>query len=165
MQFSSGPVGNFTMNFEPAFSSESLRGRKRHTTLILSSAAISLSAAMTAVLDNRERLRIARWRYHWVKGNTRVGGVCRYNTTYSYRSVFSRAFFALLAFTHHYGVSASGWNQNERRRWIVYDGNTQTIGRPKTTTRAAVLSALTKRRIRTERRHTAAWITRVVRAA
>lgn len=47
MQFSSGPVGNFTTNLEPAFSSESFSGRKRQTTLILSSAAISLSAAMS----------------------------------------------------------------------------------------------------------------------
>lgn len=46
MQLSSGPEGNFTMNLEPAFSSESLSGRNRHTTLILSSAAISRSAAM-----------------------------------------------------------------------------------------------------------------------
>lgn len=46
MQLSSGPEGNFTMNLEPAFSSESLSGRNRHTTLMLSSAAISRSAAM-----------------------------------------------------------------------------------------------------------------------
>lgn len=44
MQFSSWLFGNLTMNFEPAFSSLSLRGRKRHTTLMLSSAAISRSA-------------------------------------------------------------------------------------------------------------------------
>lgn len=46
MQFSSGPVGNLTTNFEPAFSSESFNGRKRQTTLMLSSAAISRSAAI-----------------------------------------------------------------------------------------------------------------------
>lgn len=34
------------MNFEPAFSSESFNGRKRQTTLMLSTAAISLSAAI-----------------------------------------------------------------------------------------------------------------------
>lgn len=43
MQFSSFPEGNLTMNFDPAFSSESLRGRNLQTTLILSSAGISLS--------------------------------------------------------------------------------------------------------------------------
>lgn len=43
MQFSSPPEGNFTINLDPAFSSESLRGLKRQTTLMLSSAAISLS--------------------------------------------------------------------------------------------------------------------------
>lgn len=46
IQLSSGPEGNFTINLEPAFSSESLRGRNRHTTLMLSSAAISRSAAI-----------------------------------------------------------------------------------------------------------------------
>lgn len=44
MQFSSWLFGNFTMNFELAFSSLSFNGRKRHTTLMLSSAAISRSA-------------------------------------------------------------------------------------------------------------------------
>lgn len=43
-QFSSGPCGNLTTNFDPAFSSESFNGRKRHTTLMLSSAGISRSA-------------------------------------------------------------------------------------------------------------------------
>lgn len=51
MQFSSGPVGNFTMNLDPAFSSESFSGRKRQTTLMLSSAAISLSAAIVSDLE------------------------------------------------------------------------------------------------------------------
>lgn len=46
MQFSSPPEGNLTMNLLPAFSSESLSGLKRQTTLILSSAAISLSPDM-----------------------------------------------------------------------------------------------------------------------
>lgn len=41
MQFSSVLFGNLTMNLEPAFSSLSFSGRKRHTTLILSSAGIS----------------------------------------------------------------------------------------------------------------------------
>lgn len=44
IQFSSWLFGNLTMNFEPAFSSLSFSGRKRHTTRILSSAAISRSA-------------------------------------------------------------------------------------------------------------------------
>lgn len=43
MQLSSLPEGNLTTNLDPAFSSESLRGRNRHTTLMLSSAAISRS--------------------------------------------------------------------------------------------------------------------------
>jgi hypothetical protein len=42
-QFSSGPDGNLTTNFEPAFSSLSFKGRKRHTTLMESSAGISRS--------------------------------------------------------------------------------------------------------------------------
>lgn len=46
IQFSSALLGNLTMNLEPALSSLSLRGRKRQTTLILSSAGISRSADM-----------------------------------------------------------------------------------------------------------------------
>lgn len=46
MQLSSDPDGNFTINLEPAFSSESFSGRNRHTTRMLSSAAISRSAAI-----------------------------------------------------------------------------------------------------------------------
>lgn len=44
MQFSSTLFGNLTTNFEPALSSLSLSGRKRQTTLMLSSAGISRSA-------------------------------------------------------------------------------------------------------------------------
>lgn len=44
MQFSSALFGNLTTNFEPARSSLSFRGRKRQTTLMLSSAGISRSA-------------------------------------------------------------------------------------------------------------------------
>lgn len=44
IQFSSWVFGNFTITFDPAFSSLSFSGRKRHTTLMLSSAAISRSA-------------------------------------------------------------------------------------------------------------------------
>jgi len=63
MQFSSGPVGNLTTNLDPAFSSESFRGRKRQTTLILSSAAISLSAAI--VSDRKLEKRLQRnYTYH-----------------------------------------------------------------------------------------------------
>jgi len=43
MQLSSPPDGNFTMNFEPAFSSELFKGLNLHTTLMQSSAAISRS--------------------------------------------------------------------------------------------------------------------------
>lgn len=59
MQLSSGPEGNFTMNLEPAFSSESLSGRNRHTTLMLSSAAISRSAAIFVkiIAYTKHRLR------------------------------------------------------------------------------------------------------------
>lgn len=46
MQLSSGPEGNLTINLDPAFSSESFSGRNRQTTLMLSSAAISRSAAI-----------------------------------------------------------------------------------------------------------------------
>lgn len=45
IQFSSCPCGNFTTNLEPALSSESFSGRNLQTTLILSSAGISRSAA------------------------------------------------------------------------------------------------------------------------
>lgn len=47
MQFSSV---NFAMNLDPAFSSASLSGRKRHTTLILSSA--SGTAGGTSVTED-----------------------------------------------------------------------------------------------------------------
>lgn len=43
-QFSSCEFGNLTITLDPAFSSLSFSGRKRHTTLMLSSAAISRSA-------------------------------------------------------------------------------------------------------------------------
>lgn len=46
IQFSSAVFGNFTITFDPAFSSLSFSGRKRHTTRMLSSAAISRSADM-----------------------------------------------------------------------------------------------------------------------
>lgn len=48
-QFSSPLLGNLTTNLDPAFSSLSFRGRKRHTTLILSSA--GNSALSGAPLD------------------------------------------------------------------------------------------------------------------
>lgn len=44
IQFSSAVFGNLTITLDPAFSSLSFSGRKRHTTLMLSSAAISRSA-------------------------------------------------------------------------------------------------------------------------
>lgn len=44
IQFSSAEFGNLTITLDPAFSSLSFSGRKRHTTLMLSSAAISRSA-------------------------------------------------------------------------------------------------------------------------
>lgn len=50
IQFSSCPCGNFTTNFDPARSSESFNGRKRHTTLMLSSAGISRSTAAIIAL-------------------------------------------------------------------------------------------------------------------
>jgi hypothetical protein len=50
IQFSSCPCGNFTTNFEPAFSSESFKGRNRQTTLIESSAGISRSTAAIIAL-------------------------------------------------------------------------------------------------------------------
>lgn len=51
MQFSSGPDGNLTMNFDPAFSSESFKGLNLQTTLMLSSAAISLSRSVAILAD------------------------------------------------------------------------------------------------------------------
>ncbi|KYQ49758.1 hypothetical protein ALC60_11160 [Trachymyrmex zeteki] len=50
MQFSSPPDGNFTMNLEPAFSSESFSGRNLQTTLMLSSAAISRSLGVSIAI-------------------------------------------------------------------------------------------------------------------
>lgn len=50
MHWSSLPGGNLTMNFDPALSSASFKGRKRHTTRILSSPGASLSADMITQL-------------------------------------------------------------------------------------------------------------------
>lgn len=58
-QFSSGPVGNFTINLDPARSSLSFSGRKRHTTLMLSSAGISRSPDILLPLRIAALLRVS----------------------------------------------------------------------------------------------------------
>ena len=72
-QFSSPLLGNFTMNLEPAFSSLSFSGRKRHTTLILSSAGSSARSGGAADIATQFSLSKLSPPLQWEPGTSREG--------------------------------------------------------------------------------------------